>query len=1009
MYQYLILASFALFTQPLLAQEMLKVKHYGVDQGLPQSTVWDIHQDNYGFLWVSTADGLCRFDGYKFNTYRNNPDDSTSIGGNTTHLLIMDSQGDLWLTHDQGLDKYSSDKGDFYRLFRYKDLRSSVFNKTIGEDSAGFIWVWIGGEGLMKFDKRTNKQVEKFSAEGEQIWRNNQYSRDALLDSKGQIWITQRSTSLISFNIKKNKFKFIETGLELSTLCQASDSILLIGTPKGLLRYNTFTDAFEKIYFHQPQQQHSINYQTTKILRVDSDEFWVGTHKGIFVYHDRVRNFAQHYTSCSGGKDNFLFVQTMFMDKSHNIWIGTNGDGLKKYSPKAAPWKHYWSASDRGDIVKSIYADGEDRVLVGYFDNGLDVFSKSKGFVRKIRKAEAPLFLPNDMVYAMAGINKSKVLISFSGARSAFGIFDYDNRTFQDISSAILKQTNLEELHGNDFPAIIQVDKETLIFDCKDALIQGRFVNNKDPEFILLKQFENEVINSIYKDSDNNIWVGTLNGYYKRKSGSKEWLKGNQELAKQIKSICEDVEGKIWMGTTSGLYILNQEGIIEKILRTGNPLVNEFIYGILCDNNGDMWFSHNKGLTRYDHEKRTFRHFSVDDGLQSNEFNTGAYFKSSAGELFFGGLNGVNSFFPDQIKENPNVSTVQFTQIDVNDKPFKSSKVNWAQKELILDYTDNTLALEFAGLEFTEPIKNQYAWRMSGIDKDWVFSGNKRFTRYANIPPGKYQFEVKASNNDGIWNEIPATLHINIIPPFWQTWWFRILELLLGVAVVSLTAYLISRQRYKRKLMAMEIQQKIQRDRERISRELHDNIGAQLSLISSDLDWITGPDSTLTEHERKKRFGNITQLSKDVTRDLRETIWALNKEEISFSDLTDKLKLIAQKLMSVHPKVILNFNSKGIEPRILAPEEALNLLRICQEAIHNSIKHSGMNTLEISWQCYKEYFEIVVQDDGQGFIHKVNNQGHYGLENMRKRAEEIGASLKIISSKHTGTAVILSK
>ncbi len=994
----------------LFAQESLKVKHYGVDQGLPQSTVWDIQQDPSGFLWVSTADGLCRFDGYTYNTYRNNPDDSLSIGGNTTHMMLADKEGDMWLTHDQGFDKYNAAQGKFSALYRYDGLRNSVFNKPIGEDSKGNIWVWIGREGLLKFDKKTARQTGKFSTAGNEAWRNNEYSKDALLDSKNRIWITQRKPSLISFNTTSEKFEFVTTGSEMNGICEVSDSILLIGIATGLLRYNADTGKFNVLSFpsNKNQQASTIN-PVTKIIRVNADEFWVGTYQGIYVYNEPQRIFSNHYTSCSGGEDNFFFVQTLFMDKSGNIWIGTNGDGLKKHSPKTSPWKHYRSDSERGDIVKSVYADGHDLVFAGYYQNGLDVFSQSKGFIRKIRKGQAPWFIPNDMVYAIAGINESQVFLSMVSGNNNVGIYDYKNETFRNLTVEILKQTGAQNLSNNNYPVAIPAGDGGLLFNSKEVLFRVNFNNNHAPEFKILKKFSNEVINSVFIDSEKSIWVGTMNGYYIRKSDHDDWTKGNSRLSKQVKTIGEDVEGKIWMGTTSGLYILNKQGAIEKILRMGDPLVNDFIYGILRDNQGDMWFSHNKGLTRFDHEKKTFRDFSVDDGLQSNEFNTGAYFKSSSGELFFGGINGTNSFYPEDIQDNLQIPSVQITRIDLNDKPYLSDTVYWAQKKLQLDYTDNTLAFEFAGLEFTEPIKNQYAWRMSGIDKDWVLSGNKRFTRYANIPPGDYRFEVKASNNDGIWNETPTVLQIEIIPPFWQTEWFNIAITIITLGLTAIIATLISRQRYRRKLMALEMQQKIQHDRDRISRELHDTVGSQLSLISSNLDLVAHPVAPLSERERNKRLDEVSTMSKDVINNLRETIWALKKEEISFADFTDKLKVIAHQQMAVSPSTVLQLNDEGTDGLILGAEEALHLLRICQEAIHNAVKHAQMDTMEISWRSAHEHYEIRIKDDGVGFNQSENYSGHYGLENMKQRSAEIHTEFILETNPGQGSLIIISK
>lgn len=1012
MLRLLIFLFLMLMSSLLSAQEVLKVQHYGVDQGLPQSSVWDIIQDDYGFLWVSTADGLCRFDGYSFTTYRNNQDDSLSIGGNSQHLMAIDKEGDLWMTHEQGFDRYYSTKGTFQNLFHYES-RINVFNKTIGEDKAGNIWVWIGGEGLLKYDKDNGKLLKKYSFQGEEAWRNYEYSRSALLDDRGKIWITQSglstqsSYSLVTFDPKTELLSTLPLASEIYTLCALNDSVMLVGTPHSILRYNTITNTFTEIRFNFKDVKVD-GYSSTEILQVSEKEFWVGTTKGIFIYDDQMRKFTHHYTSLSGGKKDLLFVQTLYKDHSGNIWIGTNGDGLKKYAPREQPFNHYKSNSNKGDIVKSIYADGKDLVLVGYYDNGFDIFSKRNGFVKKVRVGQSSTIFPGDMVYAMMGLDETKILMSIAGKAPAFGIYNSTDENFTNITNQVYAKIGLRP-NANVYPVAIKTPQNNILFNYADALLEVKLDNNHQPDIQLINRFDNEVINTVFEDGEGTRWVGTLNGYYVSHANNPGWEKGNPTLSKQVKTIAEDAEGNMWFGTVNGLYVLNKAGFILKTYSMGEGLVNDFIYGILRDNQGDMWFSHNKGITRYDHQQKTFRHFSVEDGLQSNEFNTGAYFKSPTGELFFGGINGTNSFFPDDIQDNQQLPMVQITRVELNDELLKTDTVIWAKEKLVFDYTQNTVSFEFAGMEFTEPRKNQYAYRMDGIDKDWIRSGSKRFARYANMPPGEYIFEVKASNNDGVWNEKPANVRIVIVPPYWQTTWFRLILFVLAIAMVSSIAWLISRQRYLRKLRIFEMKQTIQHDRDRISRELHDNVGSQLSLISSNLDWVSNPVTPLNELEKSKRLEEVSRISKDVITHLRETIWALKKSEISFSDLTDKLKLIAQQQVSILPSIDLNFRDRGVDSLQLKPDEALNLLRVCQEAIHNAIKHSGLKKLDISWHCRNGNYEVSIKDDGRGFNQVSNSSEHYGLENMKQRAAEIEAAIAINTEVGSGTTITISK
>ncbi len=990
----------------LAAQKALKVKNYGVDQGLPQSTVWDITQDKDGFLWVSTSDGLCRFDGYSFNTYRNNPSDSLSIGGNSTSHMAIDQFGDVWLTHDQGFDKYDRESGKFRSLFRYDGLNKSILNKTIGEDKEGFVWVWIGGEGLMKFNVKTNQRAGKFSMQGNEAWRNHEYSRDAMLDSNGRIWITQGSTSLISFDISTEKFTVIGVGIELGALCAASDSVLLIGTTKGLLRFNTLEDNMERLPYPLTKKKISETPYPTKIIQVNKDEYWIGTPKGIHVYNDPDRSFREHYTSFSKEEDDFMIIQSLFKDKSGNIWIGTNGDGLKRYSPNVPQWKHYRSAGNRGAIVKSIYADGHDLVFTGFYDNGLDIFSKSKGH---IRKDLSPRLIPGDMVHAIIGLDSANLFMIFTESHDIYGIYDYKNQTFKNLSAAIQRDTGIPDLMGNVFPVAIPFGQGSIVFNCRSNLIQLTYRNDKGPTFTLLHTFPNEVISSIYVDTDNSIWVGTMRGYYVKKTGNEEWLKGSPDITQPVKTICEDSEGKIWMGTISGLYILMKNGEIEKTLRTGSPLVNDFIYGILRDHQDNMWFSHNKGLTRFDHKKKSFRNFSVADGLQSNEFNTGAYFKSASGELFFGGINGTNSFYPEDIRDNKEVPIAQITRININDKPYLTDTVYWVQKKLTLDYTSNTLGFEFAGLEFTDPAKNQYAWRMSGIDNGWVFSDNNRVTRYANIPPGEYRLEVKASNNDGVWSETPTTLQIEIIPPYWKTWWFTIALGVISITLIAAAAYGVSRQRYRRKLFAQEAEQRfkleemkrLQNERNRISRDLHDNVGSMVSFVSTKIDWVLkhkNIDEGIVDDLQQ-----VKENAHDIMSGLRETIWTLHDNVITNTDLADKLKVYIKSHLLIPYHIQDDIQSE----MTMTNEVVLNIYRCCQEVVNNINKHSEASRVDVTFESSPtRCFEMSLYDNGKGLsVEDLNKEDHYGLKNLNLRLQEVGATIEIESSRDKGTRI----
>ena len=524
----------------------------------------------------------------------------------------------------------------------------------------------------------------------------------------------------------------------------------------------------------------------------------------------------------------------------------------------------------------------------------------------------------------------------------------------------------------------------------------------------IVHQFKDEILVCAFKDNKNSLWIGTVYGAYCLDHNVVRKIVLPEKML--VKSICQDGRGNIWIGTITGIYVLDSNEKVIAHYDENNGLSNRFVYGILRDDDGNMWFSHNKGLSEYRVKTNSFRHYGKDDGLQSNEFNTGAYFKSADGELFFGGINGVNSFYPREIKENMNVPVVKITSIKLFDIPMKTDSAYWCLHTLTLPYTDNSLSFEFAALEYTNSDKNRYAYMMEGVDRNWIAAGFKRFARYAALAPGRYVFKVKAANNDGVWQETPTSILINIVPPFWQRWWVRVMVVFLFIACLSGVIIWIQRQRHKREIRALELRQKIQLERERISRDLHDTVGTQLSLISNNIEWVAHPLKTITETEKEEKLHFVNTTARDIIATLRETIWALNKQQIPVEEFSDKLKAFVQKQLAMYPEITLNFDEQIDVNLILGPSEALDLFRICQEAIANALKYARASILDIEIKSSKEGYEVSIIDNGKGFdVRKIDPAIQNGIENMRFRAGDIGGVLEIYSEPGKGTRIVIMK
>jgi signal transduction histidine kinase len=347
--------------------------------------------------------------------------------------------------------------------------------------------------------------------------------------------------------------------------------------------------------------------------------------------------------------------------------------------------------------------------------------------------------------------------------------------------------------------------------------------------------------------------------------------------------------------------------------------------------------------------------------------------------------------------------------IKVNDLDWKKDTAHWNIQKLEFPYNQNILTFEFTALGQRNPDQYNYQYQLSGIDREWVNAGNNPSVRYV-LPPGEYKFRYYAGNSFNKDLLQYKEMEIVIRPAFWQTWWFFTGAFLLLGGLVFLIGFLTTRRNYQRKLKTLELQQEVQQERERISRELHDNIGAQLSYISSNIDWVLESPVHLSKQEENKRLYSINDTAKNLISNLRETIWALKKEAIPLDELSDKLKVYVRQQLSLQPTLKWHITENIISNVEFTPTEALNIFRICQEAIHNALKHGNASELNIMVTSDdRNNYRIVINDNGIGFTRQETYNGHFGLEHMRHRAGELGAQLFIESGPGSGTKVTLAR
>jgi len=817
---FIILLLILLTIQNLFSQ-ILRFQHLSFQDGLSQNTVYSIIQDSKGFLWFGTQDGLNKFDGYKFTVFNRDPVDKNSLTGNHIHCLYEDRNDMIWIgTWSGGLNLYDPMLDKFYHFKYEKGVQQSIQNNRIttiiGDKNSQDNVIWIGTDGG-GFSKLWYKNENQHYFEHYQHNPNDENSlsdnnvTSLLQDENGIIWIGTKNGGLNRFNPETNEFKaFTNLGnnsciTNISCLYEFSDGNLWIGTNGfGLIKFNPQSETCSDF---KNDKKNPKSISDNRIFCINSysenskDFLLIGTDgHGLNVLDVETNTFTRYkHESDNENSLSHNNVNSIFIEKSGNVWFGT-GSSIDIYDRNAYNFRKYKHEpgnpnSLNNEYVWAIY-ESTDGMLWLATDNGLNQFDRNnKKFIHWKQDYNNPYSLSYNEVMSIYEDKNGKMWIgTWSGGLNKF------DRKRKKFTHFLHNPNNPQSISDNTVRTIYEDPKENgnilwfgthegglIKFDIRTETATN-YLHNPDSDHSIS---HNSVL-SILRDSQNNLWVGTWGGGFNKFDEENEKFiryKYDPKNPKSIKNntisiIFEDSDRNFWLGTHgSGLVKFDKKNETFKYFTTKDGLPNDVIYGILEDDNKHLWISTNKGITRFNvnpNEGVLFKNFDVTDGLQSNEFNNGSFFKRSGGEMLFGGVNGFSSFFPESITKNNYLPPVVFTDfkifnksVEVNPDSILKKSIAYAN-EIILNYDQSVFSFEFSALNYTHPEKNQYMYKLIGFDQDWTHtSSDRRFVSYTNLEPGEYEFAVKASNNDGIWNEDNASLKINILPPFWLTWWFR--------------------------------------------------------------------------------------------------------------------------------------------------------------------------------------------------------------------------------------------
>lgn len=802
----------------LPAQDRLRFKRISLEAGLSQSSIFTIAQDQKGFIWFGTESGLNRYDGYQFKIYMQERGESNGLCNSYVWSLFVDSKGSLWVGTDNGLDLYIEEKDHFIPYLHDPNSSTSLSNNRIFalyEDASGSLWVGTDG-GLNRLDRATNRFTRFMAGTDDVGSLSHNYVRAILQDHEGFIWVGTDGGGLNRLNLKTGKFEHFRHS-ESDPDSISNDSVLAlyedrqgdlwVGTKAGLNRFDSNRRKWAH-YRHSLKDNFSLSDDWVNcIYRDRSGVLWIGTNQGgVNQYLPEKNGFINFRynpddeTSLSSDR-----IITILEDYSDNIWFGTYG-GISKFHRNMVNFKLYQAEQGNpnslsNNDVRQIYKESQDILWVATDGGGLNRLDRAAGKVTHFTENPAdPQSISSNRVFsifkdrsgtywittATGGLNR------FDPVTGKFVRYRNDPRNPNSLSNNFVR-TIVEDRKGYLW---LGTDGGSLNrFDNKSGLCKRYLPDPDNPNSLSFYR-----IYSLYYDKADILWIGTYGGGLNRFDPATETFKVYKYDPKNPKGIkddyilCihEDSRGNLWLGTSAGLARFDRQKEVFHFYTEKDGLPDRVIYAIVEDNNGNLWVTTNRGLSRFNPVKEKFKNFDIHDGLQSYEFSTYSYCKGYDGELFFGGVKGFNSFYPDEIKDNPHIPPVVLTRFQLfnQDVPIGRKvgrrvildKAITDTENITLSSGQNVFSFEYSALDYIAPEKNQYAYMMVGLDKTWNFVGNRRFVAYAGIPPGKYTFKVKGSNNDGVWNESGVSLRIAVMPPFWKTIWFIFL---CGVLAVS--------------------------------------------------------------------------------------------------------------------------------------------------------------------------------------------------------------------------------
>ncbi len=1011
----------------LIATEVinnLNFDFYSQENGLSNNQIHCIRQDKKGWMWFGTSQGICRFDGYKFTVFKNDPEDSTSLKGNLVRTIFEDKKGQLWIgTENGGLNKFNREKENFQHLFYSGDhpLLTDATVTSINEDSTGNLWIgtsthlyrienenglseikpsnlygfseyirviecdksgkiWLGtNNGLFFYDPKNNR-IQKIDLH--QSLTSNQEIWDIFLDNDGALWIGTYANGLLTINPITLEVKQLTLDSEndrsqtVRAISKDRNGKYWIGTRGGLYVYEKNKGATAFYYHDEREPKSLVNNSIQCIFHDLKGDVWIGTRNGINFLIEERQNI-QGYKSMPGDNRylNSSEIYAFWVDQKGDIWTGTESGGINILDRKTGRFRYL--LPQRGNpnslsrnCIKALLDDGNNNLWIGTFLGGIDVLNlKTGAFKHYTNNPADPSSLSDNRVWSLLRDSNNDIWVGTSA-----GLDKFNSTT-------------------------------------------GSFTHFRNLAY-------GQQVNWLAEDTDQTIWIGADNLVLYEPKNQKTTV-----IQETTRYMLHDSKNRYWLATPNrGIALFSKEKGIIKYYSEKNGLANNQTLAILEDNEHFLWISTTNGLSKFDPESERFHNFSLKNGFQNNQFTYGAAYKTSQGELLFGGISGFNIFNPTKIKSGDYFPQIVLTDLKIFNKSVKIgdlkkdvlTKSISETKTISLTHALNSITLDFASFDYANSLGIQYSYFLEGFDKDWNEPSVNRSATYTNLDPGEYTFHVKTVSIDQKESNLGPVLQIIVHTPYWQTWWFRIFIFLASASLFyMLITFLLYKEKLKNDLRLERLNAKKLHELDMMKLRFYTNISHE---IRTPLTLILGPlekmrANTIAENEKKGHievmYRNATQLHQLINQllDFRKLETGNLKLTLTCGDMVSFMAEIVGSFGKYAEEKEINLKFNSLKKEIITNFDADKLGKIMNNLLSNAFKFTGkggkisvnlslvFNSDEsesVNYSSEKRIIEITVKDTGIG-IAETN------LEKIFIRFFQVDDS-----AKQTGTGIGLA-